>query len=254
MLAVERRNRIVEMLQQQKRVVVSDLSRQFVVSEETIRRDLDLLDREGIATKSYGGAVFNETNNIELPFNLRKKTNVVGKQKIAELVKELIDDGDHIFLDASTTAVFIAKAIKEKKSLTVITNSLENMIELADVSGWNIIASGGKIREGHLALVGPGAVESIANFNSEKVFLSCKALDMQKGIMEGNEEIAQTKFVMMYHAMKKYLCVDHTKFDQIAFSRVCDAREITGIVTDVQPSEAWMAYFIRNNIEVYYPE
>ena len=253
MLAAERRNKIVEMLQQDKRVIVSDLSKYFVVSEETIRRDLDLLDREGIATKGYGGAVFNETAGIELPFNMRKQTNAVGKQKIARIVDALIDDGDHIFLDASTTAVFIAKEIQDKKNLTVITNSIENMIELSDVSGWNIIASGGKVKEGHLAMVGPGAVETISSFNAEKAFLSCKALDMQRGIMEGNEEIAQTKFVMMYHSLKKYLCVDHTKFDQVAFSRVCDAREVTGVVTDVKPSEAWLSYFIRNNIEIYYP-
>lgn len=73
MLALERRNQIIEKLQEDKRVVVSDLSKQFGVSEETIRRDLEILDKEGIATKSYGGAVFNENNNIDMPFNVRKK-------------------------------------------------------------------------------------------------------------------------------------------------------------------------------------
>ena len=171
MLALERRNQIIEKLQEDKRVVVSDLSRQFGVSEETIRRDLEILDKEGIATKSYGGAVFNENNNIDMPFNVRKKKNVSGKQTIAEIVANMIDDADHIILDASTTAVYIAKAIKNKEHLTVITNSIEIMIELSDVSDWNIISSGGSLKEGYLALVGPQAVEGLSVFNVEKAFM-----------------------------------------------------------------------------------
>ena len=108
MLALERRNLILEKLQAEKRVVVSELSQLYDVSEETIRRDLDKLEKEGLAIKSYGGAVINEDVSIDLPFNVRKNQNVTGKQKMAELAASLVKDGDHIFLDASTTAVFVA--------------------------------------------------------------------------------------------------------------------------------------------------
>ena len=84
MLALERRNLILEKLQTEKRVVVSELSQLYDVSEETIRRDLDKLEKEGFATKSYGGAVINENVSIDLPFNIRKNQNVAGKQKMAE--------------------------------------------------------------------------------------------------------------------------------------------------------------------------
>ena len=155
MLALERRNLILEKLQTEKRVVVSQLSQLFDVSEETIRRDLDKLEKEGLATKSYGGAVINEDISIDLPFNIRKNQNVVGKQKMAELTADLVQDGEHIFLDASTTAVFVAKALKEKRErLTVITNSVEVLLELSDVSGWNIISTGGVMKEGYLAFLG----------------------------------------------------------------------------------------------------
>ena len=139
MLALERRNLILEKLQNEKRVVVSELSQLYGVSEETIRRDLDKLEKEGLAIKSYGGAVINEDVSIDLPFNVRKNQNVVGKQKMAEIVASLVHDGEHLLLDASTTTVFVAKALKEKDRLTVITNSMEILLELADVSGWNII-------------------------------------------------------------------------------------------------------------------
>ncbi len=253
MLAAERRSEILEKLQEEKRVVVSDLSKQFGVSEETIRRDLDKLDKEGLATKSYGGAVFNENTNIDMPFNVRKKKNVTGKQKIAELVADLVQDGEHIILDASTTAVFIAKAIKNKERLTVITNSIEIIIELSDVSGWNIIASGGRLKEGYLALVGPQAVEGLSAFNAEKAFMSCKGLSADKGITEGNEEFAQTKQVMMRSAAQKILTLDSSKFGKVAFSRVCDFKEIDMVITDEKPDGSWLELFDRYDIRCIYP-
>ena len=112
MLAAERRNRILEKLQEEKRVVVSELSQEYKVSEETIRRDLEKLEKEGLAIKSYGGATINENTSIDMPFNVRKKKNTTGKQRIAELIAEQVQNDDHIILDASTTAVFIAKALK----------------------------------------------------------------------------------------------------------------------------------------------
>ena len=103
MLAIERRNAILEKLQIERRVVVSELSELYDVSEETIRRDLDKLENDGFAIKSYGGAVINENANLDLPFNVRKNRNVLGKQKIAELISNMINDGECIILDASYT-------------------------------------------------------------------------------------------------------------------------------------------------------
>ena len=93
MLAAERRNLILEKLQEERRVVVSELSTLFGVSEETIRRDLERLEREGLAVKSYGGAVLNENSGFDMPFNIRKKRNAQGKQVIGELVGRLVQEG-----------------------------------------------------------------------------------------------------------------------------------------------------------------
>lgn len=254
MLALERRNQIISILQEQRRVYVGDLARRFQVSEETIRRDLDRLDRDGIATKSYGGAVFNNMDSIDLPFNVRRKNNVPGKLRIAELAASLIEDGDHIFLDASTTAVYVAKAIREKRRLTVVTNSIENILELADIPDWEIISSGGRVKEGYLAFTGPKAVEGLTSFNAEKAFVSCKALSLERGLMEGNEEVTQTKLAMMTHAEKTYLMADLSKFDKKAFSRVCGFDGIAGVITDEMPPAAWLACFAANGIRLYCPE
>lgn len=253
MLAVERRNLILEKLQEDKKVIVSELSREFGVSEETIRRDLDKLDRDGLAVKSYGGAVLNENSSLDMPFNIRKKNNPGGKQKIARLMEGLIEDGDHIILDPSTTAVFIARALKEKERLTVITNSIEVMLELSDVSDWNIISSGGSLKEGYLALVGPRAIEGLGAFNVEKAIFSCKGIDMEKGITDGNELFSQAKQTMMKSARQCILAVDHTKFGKVAFSKICGIHDIHMVVTDEKPSPEWLEILSKGGIECLYP-
>ena len=252
MLALERRNLILEKLQAEKRVVVSELSQLYEVSEETIRRDLDKLEKEGLATKSYGGAVINEDVSIDLPFNIRKNQNVSGKQQMADIAASLVQEGDHIFLDASTTAVFIAKALKEKERLTVITNSMEILLELSDVSGWNIISTGGVMKEGYLAFLG-SKTDAIRSYYVDKVIISCKALDHEWGIMESQEAFGTTKKAMIASGREKILVVDSTKFDQTAFSVAGKLRDIDVVVTDRKPSEKWLAHFAEEGVECRYP-
>ena len=145
MFAIERRNAILAALKEEKHVVVSELAKQFDVSEETIRRDLDKLEKEGYVVKTYGGAVISE-----MPYVVTKKANVEAKQKIAELAAELIMDGDTLILDASSTALFIAQKIKTKKDITLLTNSLEVLMELSDVTGWKILSTGAFMLIKHL--------------------------------------------------------------------------------------------------------
>lgn len=254
MLAAERRNLILEKLQDEKRVVVSELSELFKVSEETIRRDLDKLDKEGLASKSYGGAVLVENNNTDMPFNVRKKKNMQGKRIMAEIISTLIADGDHIIVDPSTTAVSIVKAIRDKKRLTIVTNSIEVLVELADATGWDVISTGGTLRENYLALVGPRALEGINSFNADKVILSCKGIDMEKGITDANEMFSQVKKAMLHSAKQKILAADSTKFEKVAFSQICEVTDIDMVVTDKRPSEAWMEYFKDKGIACLYGE
>lgn len=254
MLAQERRNLILERLQEEKSVVVAELSQQYGVSEETIRRDLDKLEKDGFATKSYGGAVINENVSIDMPFNVRKKRNISGKKKIAELVESLIENGDHIILDASTTAVFIAKCIKHKKNLTVITNSLEIMIELSDVPDWTIISPGGSLREGYLALEGSRVVEGLRTYHVEKAFVSCKGVDLEHGFTDGNEDFAHAKRVMLHCAKEKVLVVDATKFDTVGFAHIGDMADVDVVVTDCEPPRRWLDFFANNEVRCLYPE
>ena len=115
MLAAERRNEILALLKEEGRVIVADLSKKYDVTEETIRRDLEKLENDGFAERTYGGAVVKGNEKDEIPFLVRKRENVDAKMRLATALSDTIHDGDRIMLDASTTALFVAKQIKDKK-------------------------------------------------------------------------------------------------------------------------------------------
>lgn len=254
MLALERRNRILERVHTDGKVIVSQLAAEFDVSEETIRRDLEKLEEEGHVKKSYGGAVVNEKNGIDLPFNVRKASNPEGKKRIAGLILQEVEEGDHVLLDASTTAVFIAKELKNREKLTVITNSIENLVELSDVKGWNIISTGGSLNGDTMALLGAKASEEILSYNADKAIFSCKALSTEKGVTDGNQEIADIKRTFLNAAAKVYLAVDHTKFDSVAFSQICSLDRVDVVVTDQKPGEPWLRFFEEHQVRLLCPE
>lgn len=252
MLAIERRNEILERLQKEKRVVVSELSQCYQVTEETIRRDLEKLENDGLVIKSYGGAVLNEQNIVGLPFNVRKNQCVAEKQKIAGLLANLVQDGDAVMLDTSSTAVYIAKKLKEKQKLTVITNSVEIIVELYDMPEWTVISTGGTVREKSFALGGPHTDEMLASYHVDKAIVSCKGLDLENGITDYVEQDASSKRVMLRAARERILVVDYTKFDTTAFTKVTDWSSLTKIVTDRKPAQKWLDHFERQRIECVY--
>lgn len=253
MLAIERRNEILMKLQAERRVVVSELSQLYDVSEETIRRDLEKLVNEGVAIKSYGGAVINENANLEVPFNIRKNYNVIGKQKIAEQIAAMVKDGESLMLDASSTAVYIAKALKEKKNLTVITNSIEIIVELMDMPEWKVLSTGGLSREGSFALVGPQTDKMLKSYHVDKAVISCKGFDLESGITDSDELHANNKITMLGAAGKKILAVDKSKFDKTAFTAIGALEDITTVVTDEEPDRRWLQAFEEAGIECVYP-
>lgn len=252
MLAIERRNEILAKLLVEGKVIVSDLSRAYNVTEETIRRDLEKLENDGMAKKTYGGAVRNESLNVDVPYNVRKQANVLGKQHIASIIASMIDDGDYLVLDASTTALSVVKSIMHRRKITLITNSIEILLELANKTDWNILSTGGVLKEGGLSLVGYQAERMISSFHVDLAVCSCKGLDMEMGITDSNERDAQIKKAFFKAAKRKVLAVDSTKFEKISFVEIAGVQDVDVVVTDQQPSEAWMQHFANNGVDIMY--
>lgn len=254
MLAKERRNKILEELHENKKVIVSDLSKRFRVSEETIRRDLEIFEREGIAVKGYGGAILNNDNKVELPFLTRKKKNIPEKQKIGDLAAGIVPDGSSILLDASSTSVFIARALKKKKNLTVITNSLEILMELSSKEDFVICGTGGVLNARRLAFEGSQTELQIRGYHTDYAFVSCKGIDKDMGITDFEDNLTGIQRSMLEAADQKIVAIDHTKFGQKAFIRTIELPKIDMLITDDNPGDDWIGFFESCDVSCRYKE
>ncbi len=250
MLAIERRNAILAKLSIEGKVVVSDLAAEYEVTEETIRRDLDKLDREGFARKTYGGAVKNESFNIDLPFQVRKQSNVESKQKIAAVIGSMIKDGDYIMLDSSTTALYVIKNILDRKKITLITNSVEILIELCNKPDWTIISTGGTLKEGSLSLLGYQAERMVESYHVDIAVCSCKGIDISAGVTDSNERDSQIKKAFFASAKKKILMVDSSKFNKTSFVKIRDIKDVDVIATNEEPGENWKNIIEQQGVEL----
>lgn len=251
MLAAERRKKIIDLAHQDKKVLVSDLSRMFDVTEETIRRDLEKLEKDGIVSRTYGGAMLNRHTNEDLPFTTRNALNTDIKRNIALKALDLINDGDTLMVDPSSTSFEFLKLLTNKNNLTVITNSINVLHEFAG-SGMNIISTGGNLRPRSLSLVGPVAQDTVQRYNVDKAVISCKGIDMEKGITESNEPESELKKYMLRQCDKIILLADHTKFDKTAFSVLTELNRVDYLITDRRPPEKWLRRLVELNIELIY--
>lgn len=252
MLPIERKNEILSKLMIDGKVIVSDLASFYSVTEETIRRDLEKLEREGFAKKTYGGAVKSDNMTVELPYTVRKLANVSGKKYIAEKIGNLIQDGDSILLDASTTALFTVKSIFHKHNLTLITNSVEILLDLPANNDWRIISTGGTYRQDSMSFLSSSTTSVVSNYHVDIAVMSCKGLDIEKGITDTREHCADLKKSFIKNANKVILAVDSTKFNKTSFVKICDIDDIDIIVTDIEPSERCIKEFEKKNIQLIY--
>ena len=250
MLAAERRNQIMERLRRDERVLVGPLAAEFGVSEETIRRDLAHLEKQGQAVKCYGGATLPDSRSAP-PFKVRKKLNVEEKKAVAALVAGLVEDGDFLMLDDSSTCYFVVRALRGKKGLTIVTNSVEIILELSTLGeDWNVISTGGNLDMDVFALFGRQAEDVIRSFHVDKAILSCTGLNLQGQFTEAGIENANIKKAMMAASREVILAMDEHKFDRTAFLSVGSLDQVTAVVTNADPGQQWREFLDGQGVQL----
>lgn len=192
MLVAERHEKIVETVNKQGSVRVSELSQMFELTEETIRRDLEKLEREGKLMRTHGGAVAVQEGQSDVPYFKRETVNIAEKEKIAKIALNYVNEGDSLLLDASSTSWFLARQLPNIP-LTVITNSVRVVMELGKKNNIHVICSGGNLSQTSLSFIGPLTIKSLENYHADKAFISCKALDKSWGISDANDMQAMVK-------------------------------------------------------------
>lgn len=240
MLVAERYERIVELVNDRGSIRVSELSELCGVTEETIRRDLDRLEAAGRLRRSHGGAVSVKDGQPEVPYAQREISQAEEKRRIAEEAVKRIQPGDRIILDASSTAWYMARIMPDIQ-LTVLTNAIRVATELAGKERIDVISTGGHLTPRSLSFVGPLAERSLLDYHVNKVFLSSKAVHLDRGLSESNEMQARMKQTMLQIADEAVLLTDSSKFGLQAFARVADIGEMSAVITDARAPEEALA-------------
>lgn len=250
MISDHRHQNIISKLENLGAVTVSDLVKEFGVSEMTIRRDLDILENQGLLRRVHGGAVSQRGRSYEPPFLLRAGEFLENKRRIGMAAASLIQNGDSITLDVGTTTLEIARNLHAKQDLTIITPSLQIANELVNHPGIRIILTGGILRTGELSMVGHLAERIFDEFFVDKLFLGAGAVDIKTGASEFNIEDALVKRAMSKTAKQVILVADSSKFNQVAFTSVIQLASINTIVTDKDLNENTASQIQAEGVEL----
>ena len=246
MFALERQKKITELLKEQGAVSVSKLALELGVTEETVRRDLEKLEKQEVLLRTHGGAVPVEEGNHELSLEKRKNKNIEAKTKLAKEAVKLISSGDAIFIDASTTAFYLAKELKNFKNITVVTNSMRVLAELSGNFDIKLISVGGMMSKNQ-SFVGSIAENNIReNYFVNKMFFSSRGIT-EGGILESNEQECCIKQSIMQNCTDRFYLCDRTKIGRVGFVKLADFEDINCIITE---KDAINKHFLANLYEL----
>lgn len=232
MLPTERRLAIVDEIRERPMVRADELARRFDVSVETVRRDLRALQRDGVLDRVYGGATPAGHRSAEATFVHRSVQHRARKQAIARLAAAQLRPDETIVLDVGTTALEVARALPQTWRGRVLTCSVPVAAELAGRPRVEVLLSGGRVRDGDLALSGSHAQAFFADFYADRAFLGSGGVHPEAGLTDYHPDEVDTRRVVIERAERSYVLADSSKLGVIAVRRVCDLDRLTAVLTD----------------------
>jgi DeoR/GlpR family transcriptional regulator of sugar metabolism len=251
--ARERQQRIAHIVEEHGRVRVAELAPDFHVSEVTIRKDLLALEAEGRLVRAHGGAIAVDRNRPERAFEVRERLQPREKDSIGSAAAAMVVDGESIALDASTTALALARHLKARGTwvhLTVVTNGIRIASELAGHPGITVAMPGGFVRWEALSVVGPLGAGIFERINVQKAFMGAAGFTVENGLSDATEEEAEIKRLMVGTAREVIAVVDHTKWQRVAFATFCRTDQLTAVVCDDQSPRGMVDALGRLGIDV----
>jgi len=228
----ERRQEILDRINQAGRASVTELSQQFGVSEVTIRADLQSLSERSLIVRTHGGAIAAQRGPYELSLATRRQQQVAEKSRIGAAAATLVADGDAIFLDSSSTALAIAQDLKNCRDLTVITNGLTIAQELIDAPGVMVVLIGGTLRRETASLVGGEDLGSLRRFNIQKGFFGAHGVSVTEGLTDVSLAEAEVKRPVVAMCRQAIAVLDSTKWGRVGLASFAALTQIHRIITD----------------------
>ncbi|WP_237154841.1 DeoR/GlpR family DNA-binding transcription regulator [Oryzibacter oryziterrae] len=249
----KRHSDILRILRDEGTVTISSLAARLEVSLETIRRDVQPLALQGLLVKMHGAISLPDRLGEE-PFDRRMREMAEEKRAIAQRMARLISDGDSLMMDTGTTTSFIARALLDKRDLTVVTNSADIARTLSTVNGNTVFMAGGQLRGDNGAAFGPSATDFIRNFKVRHAIITIGGIDPDTGMTD--YDLAEAEFAreVLRRGSNRIIVTDHTKFMRSALVKVCDLADIDLLVTDKAPPQELLDAFEAANVTVILPE
>jgi len=251
--ARERQEHIARLVEELGRARVADLAARFRVSAVTIRKDLVVLESERRVVRTHGGAIAADRSRPELSFEIRERLQTDEKTRIGAAAASLVHDGESIVMDASTTALSVARHLKSRggwSQLTVVTNGLRLASDLAGHPGITVLMLGGRVRWEALSVVGQLGDGLFSRINVQKAFVGAAGFTLESGLADATDEEAQIKRSMVAAAREVIAIVDHTKWERAAFATFCPTPQISIVLTDEGASEAMVQALELRGVDV----
>lgn len=244
----ERRNRIVELINKNNTVSNAELISTFGISIETVRRDLDYLEKAGFLQRVYGGAVKKGYIKVEPEYLSREKDNINEKELVAIEAEKLISSNDSVFFDIGTTVLFAARKVDVNKNITSFTNSLRTAIELSE-KGVSVVIPGGELREGEYSISGSIAEGNMKNFNVDKAIIGVGGID-EDGITDFIIKEASLRSQIIQNAQTVIAVCDYSKFGIRALCNVCNIEDIDVLITDKKAPKKMLDKIRKKGVKV----
>jgi DeoR/GlpR family transcriptional regulator of sugar metabolism len=246
---VERQNQILRWINQQQRISVAEVCEQFSVSEATARRDLEVLAGKRKVQRVHGGAISVEKAPPEMPMLMRQSDQAGEKQRIGFTGAKLVNDGETVFLGSGTTVYEVARNLKDRQKLTVITNSLPVVNLFSDNPQITIVCLGGILRPSEFSFIGHITEQALAEVRADKVFIGVRAISLNEGLTNDYIPETLTDRAILKIGQEIIVVADHTKFGRISTVMLVPIDRIHTLITGVETS-ADLIKGISSNIRV----
>lgn len=245
----ERRNKIVELLNENGKVTVSDLSKRFGISGVAIRTDLSELEKQGMLSRVHGGAITSYKSYHDMSLIQRSNTNSNEKTSIGMKINEMVHDNDTIMMNAGTTPIFVLREMKDKH-ITIVTNSIALALEGAKNPNFRIILLGGDVDSNYQFTYGVSAIKELQQYTANLLIMSVDGIDEGKGISTFYYHEAEICRYMMKNSKQTIIAADYSKIGRVAFAGIDALREGDTLVTSANADSAVLNTLKNKGIQV----
>ena len=235
MLSLERQDEILEILNKNKSCTVEELAAELFVSGATIRRDLRTMEEQGLIKRSHGGAMLFKSRADESALAIREQENTAAKRTIANLAVKLIQNGDSVFMDSSTTVGFLIPLFNNFKYLSVTTTGIRNAMLLSETNNVKIYIAGGQVHNHSNSITGTDTMDYISRIHADIAFVSCMGFSKNAAFTDANIEQSKLKRQMRRNSEKVVMLCDSTKFNKTFMCSDFDLDEIDYLITEKTP-------------------